>query len=67
MRDAVEVELQRMEREGIIEPIEHSDWASPVVCVPKEDGTIRLCGDYKRMLNSNCCTSIVMYTAWSFQ
>ena len=32
---AVEKELKRMEDEGIIEPVEVSNWATPIVCVPE--------------------------------
>lgn len=53
-RPAVEEELARMEREGIIERVAHSEWASPIVCVAKEDGSVRLCGDYKRTVNPAC-------------
>ena len=31
--------------------MEHSEWASPIVPVPKRDGTLRICGDYKVTLN----------------
>ena len=31
----------------ILHPVTYSDWASPVVHVPKKDGSIRVCGDYK--------------------
>ena len=55
MKTAVEKELDRMQNEGIIYPVEYSDWATPIVCVPKADGSVRICGDYKvtvnRMLN----------------
>ena len=27
--------------------MEVSDWATPIVCVPKTDGSVRICGDYK--------------------
>ena len=51
LRPAVEKELARMECESIIYPVDFSDWATPLVCVPKADGTVRLCGDYKNTVN----------------
>ena len=50
-RPAVEKELKKMEDEGIIEPVEVSNWATPIVCVPKTDGSVRVCGDYKGTVN----------------
>ena len=47
VKDAIEWELDRLEKAGIVEKLTHSDWAAPVVVVPKDDGQIRLCGDYK--------------------
>ena len=53
-REAVEKELERLEREDIIESVSHSEWASPVVTVTKDNGSLRLCGDYKRSVNPAC-------------
>ena len=52
LRQAVDDELQRMQDEGIIYPVDFSEWATPLVCVPKPNGKVRLCGDYKVTVNT---------------
>ena len=52
IRDKVEAELNKLQSEGVISPVEQSEWATPVVPVIKPDGSIRLCGDYKATLNA---------------
>ncbi|XP_057711364.1 uncharacterized protein K02A2.6 [Corythoichthys intestinalis] len=51
MKEKVEKELERLEKEGVINPVKHSEWAAPVVPVSKRDGGLRLCGDYKVTVN----------------
>ncbi|XP_017473967.1 PREDICTED: uncharacterized protein K02A2.6-like [Rhagoletis zephyria] len=50
-RGLVEAEIERLISQGILEPTEYSEWATPIVPVPKSDGSIRICGDYKSTLN----------------
>ncbi|KAG7294695.1 hypothetical protein JYU34_022957 [Plutella xylostella] len=40
-----------MLRDGVIEPVDASDWATPLVIANKADGSLRLCADYKVTLN----------------
>ena len=47
----MEAELERLENEGVIEPVQFSNWAAPIVPVVKHDGSVRICGDYKVILN----------------
>lgn len=49
--DKVEVELDRLLKENIIEPVRHTKWASPIVVVEKSDGSIRMCVDCKVTVN----------------
>ena len=51
LREAIERELERLEHLGVIEKVSHSDWAAPIVPVPKADKTVRICGDYKVTIN----------------
>ncbi|KAL5500663.1 hypothetical protein EMCRGX_G012257 [Ephydatia muelleri] len=52
LRGRVEQELERLQRDRIIAPVQFSEWAAPVVPVIKQDGSIRICGDYKLTVNS---------------
>ncbi|CAB4030147.1 uncharacterized protein K02A2.6-like, partial [Paramuricea clavata] len=51
MKPKIEKELERLERQETIETVQYSDWATPVVPIMKLDGSVRLCGDYKRTVN----------------
>ena len=52
IRDAVAAEIDRLEKVGILEKVDHSEWATPIVPVPKKDGSMRICGDYKVTVNA---------------
>ena len=55
IREKVDLELQEMESSGVLTKIEHSDWASPLVVVPKPNGKVRITGDFKNTVNSQLC------------
>lgn len=51
LRERVDAELDAMLHDGIIEPVDCSDWATPLVLVNKSDGGLRICADFKVTLN----------------
>ena len=51
LRTNIEPELERLELEGIISPVEFSEWAAPIVPVTKPSGTVRICKDCKLTIN----------------
>jgi hypothetical protein len=59
LRPKVEQELDKLEKQNILTPVQVSDWASPVVPVLKKDGMVRICGNFKVTLNS--CLQVDQY------
>lgn len=55
LRMKVEQELEKLQVDGIIEPVAHSKWATPIVPAIKKNGSVRLCGDYKVTVNPVMC------------
>jgi len=51
LREEVDKHLGELEKQGVITPIEYSEWASPIVCLPKKRGKVRICGDCKVGVN----------------
>lgn len=53
LMNAVRDELSRMEKQGVISPMdEPSDWCAPIVVVPKNNGKVQICVDYTELNKS---------------
>ena len=48
MKEGVREEVDKLVELGVAEP-SYSPWASPVVPVPKKDGSLRICIDFRRL------------------
>nr|XP_037289311.1 uncharacterized protein LOC119182676 [Rhipicephalus microplus] len=51
MRAQVSAEIDRLVEVGVLSPVSVAEWATPVVPVVKNNGDIRLCGDFKLTVN----------------
>ena len=52
LRAKVEETLKTLVEEGTLEPVEFSNWASPIVLVLKSDkSSVRTCGDFRMTVN----------------
>lgn len=51
LHGSVETELKSLEKAHVIYRVPHSDWATPLVTVLKDDKSVRLCGDYRVTVN----------------
>ena len=51
LKEKITEELRRLEKIDVLEKVEMSDWATPIVPVLKPDGCVRVCGDYKVTIN----------------
>ncbi|GAB0088957.1 Zinc finger, CCHC-type [Sergentomyia squamirostris] len=45
--------LDRLCEDDVMESVRHSDWASPIVPVPKGEDEVRICADFKVTINKH--------------
>ncbi|KRZ01526.1 Uncharacterized protein T4B_8617, partial [Trichinella pseudospiralis] len=51
LREKIDAELDKLVEQGVLEPVDHPVWSTPIVTPVKPDGTVRICGDYKCTIN----------------
>ena len=51
LKNKIDLEIERMVKNNILEPVNISEWATLIVPVIKEENSIRICGDYKMTVN----------------
>jgi hypothetical protein len=48
----VKEEIEKLLEIGFIYPVPYSEWVSPIVIVPKKNGKIRICQDFRKLNNA---------------
>ena len=51
LRETLVQELERLQKEGTMEPVQFAEWAAPIVPIVKKDKSIRICGDNRITVN----------------
>jgi len=64
IKPTVRAELEQLEKNGVIEKVTQSDWATPIVVVRKPDGKVSICGDFKVTINT---VLKMMYIPYHYQ
>lgn len=59
MVEQLKTEIKTMLEMGIIEPSK-SEWSSPILLVPKKDGGVRFCTDFRKLNSVSCFDSYPM-------
>lgn len=54
-KEKIEKQLHSLIENDVLEPVNNSDWGTPLVPILKPCGDIRICGDYKVTLNKFLC------------
>ena len=58
LQKKVEAASDKLEAQGVIEKVKFLDWEAPIVPITTQDGTIRICGDYKLTVNKVAKTDV---------
>ena len=45
----VKEEIDKLLKAGFIYPVPYSEWVSPIVMVPKKNGKVRICQDFRKL------------------
>lgn len=53
LKEKVESEIDRLVNLGVLVPVPYSDYATPIVPVVKEDGKVKIAGDFSVTLNKD--------------
>ena len=64
LRDKIERELERLQSQNVIAPVQISEWAAPIVPIQKSDGSVRICGDYKLTVNRVSRWTTIPFQVW---
>ncbi|XP_026569428.1 uncharacterized protein K02A2.6-like, partial [Pseudonaja textilis] len=51
IRPKLDAELDKLLKQGVLEPTDFAKWETPIVTPLKKDGSLRICADYKTTLN----------------
>ncbi|XP_026530652.1 uncharacterized protein K02A2.6-like, partial [Notechis scutatus] len=51
LRPKIDEQIDKLIKQGVLEPIDHARWETPIVTPIKPDGSVRISGDYKATLN----------------
>ncbi|XP_058023862.1 uncharacterized protein K02A2.6-like, partial [Ahaetulla prasina] len=51
LKPKIDREIDKLISQGILVPVDHTKWETPIVTPVKPDGSVRICADYKATLN----------------